>query len=417
MTGRHKKNIFRVLSMAAMIFILSGCQGSTGMNLNQIHTLVSEETKGVTDLWKIGDWSMEAFQVAEDVIHLSVEETTRIELEIENPQSALYGFVFSSSDERICKVTQDGTILGVGAGDASIIIEERFSNWKKEITVQVEELLSKGEILLSSEEISLKVGEITVVQAVVVPDDSEKNPILWSSNDEGVAVVSQKGEIRAVAKGECVITATLGKDDQIKAELRVQVTSPEGNGVSDQGTGNTNSSINESLNGGTGGSSGNGNQNSSPEQTGNSNSGALNSGTSEAEPVVNAYYMDSYAEQVLGIVNTRRAEAGLEPLTMNYTLVSAAKVRAAEIVQSFSHTRPNGTSCFTAWDEAGVGYSGAGENLAAGQWSAESAMNAWMNSEGHRANILNGSFTQIGIACYYDPDSPYGYYWVQCFIY
>jgi len=44
-------------------------------------------------------------------------------------------------------------------------------------------------------------------------------------------------------------------------------------------------------------------------------------------------------------------------------------------------------------------------------------MNAWMNSEGHKANILNDSYSQIGIACYYDPNSAYGYYWVQLFIY
>ncbi|MDE7366661.1 MAG: Ig-like domain-containing protein [Lachnospiraceae bacterium] len=416
MTGRNKKTIFGLLSMAAMIFILNGCQRSTGMNLNQLHTLVSEETKGVADLWKTRDLTLEAFQVAEDTIHLRIDETTRIELKMEDSQSALYGFVFSSSDEKVCKVTQDGTVLGVGPGDASITIEERFSDWKKEITVRVEEGHFQ-EILLSSEEVSLKVGEETMVQATVVPGDTEETEILWSSNDESVAVVSQKGSIKAIAQGECVITATLQSDDRIKAELRVQVLNPAANGNSNQGTGNTNSGINENSNGGTGGNSGSGNPGSIPGQTGNSNSGVENSGAGETGTVSNAYYVDSYAEQVLGIVNARRAEAGLSPLTMNYTLVSAAKVRAAEIVQSFSHTRPNGTSCFTAWDEAGVGYSGAGENIAGGQWSAESAMNAWMNSEGHRANILNGSFTQIGIACYYDPDSPYGYYWVQCFIY
>lgn len=421
MTGRNKKTIFGLLSMAAMIFILNGCQGSTGMNLNQLHTLVSEETKGVVDLWKTRDLTLEAFQVAEDTIHLKIDETTRIELKIEDSQSALYGFVFSSSNEKVCKVTQDGTVLGVGPGDASITIEERFSDWKKEITVQVEEGYFQ-EILLSADEVSLKVGEETVVQATVVPEDTEETEILWSSNDESVAVVSQKGSIKAIAEGECVITATLQSDDRIKAELRVQVLNPAEDGNSNQGTGNTNSGINESSNGGTGGNSGSGNSGSANSgstsgQTGNSNSGVENSGVGETGPVSNAYYVDSYAEQVLGIVNARRAEAGLEPLTMNYTLVSAAKVRAAEIVQSFSHTRPNGTSCFTAWDEAGVGYSGAGENIAGGQWSAESVMNAWMNSEGHRANILDGSFTQIGIACYYDPDSPYGYYWVQCFIY
>lgn len=351
MTGRSKKMMVGILSITAMASLLSGCQGRTGRNLNQIHTLVSGETKGITGLWEIEVWPLDTFRAAKDA-------------------------------------------------------------------AQTPEAHSGREIRLSSEEISLNTGEAAQVQAVIVPDDAEKESlILWSSNDEGVAVVSPEGEIRAVAKGECMITASLKRDGRIKAELRVQVISLEENKASAQGTGNTNSSIHENLNGGIGESSGDGNPNGSPEPAGDSNSGALDSETGEAEPMIPAYYMDAYAEQVLELVNARRAEAGLEPLSMNAALVSVARVRAAEIVQGVSHTRPNDTSCFTAWEEGGVGYSGAGENLAAGQWSAESAMNAWMNSEGHRANILNGSFTQIGIACYYAPDSPYGYYWVQCFIY
>ena len=75
----------------------------------------------------------------------------------------------------------------------------------------------------------------------------------------------------------------------------------------------------------------------------------------------------------------------------------AAQVRAAETVQSFSHTRPNGSSFSTALTEAGVSYTRSGENIAYGQSTPQQVVQAWMNSSGHRANILNGSFTTIGV--------------------
>lgn len=56
------------------------------------------------------------------------------------------------------------------------------------------------------------------------------------------------------------------------------------------------------------------------------------------------------------------------------------------------------------------------ENIASGQGSPDEVMNSWMNSEGHRANILSSDFTQVGIACYYDPNTSYKYHWVQLFI-
>lgn len=124
----------------------------------------------------------------------------------------------------------------------------------------------------------------------------------------------------------------------------------------------------------------------------------------------------SVAEAVLNLVNVERQKAGLAPLTLNLTATAAAQLRATEIVPLFSHTRPDGTTCFTALDQAGVTYRTAGENIAAGQSTPEWVMESWMNSPGHRANILNGNFTQLGVGYYYSVGTPYGHYWVQMFI-
>ena len=104
-----------------------------------------------------------------------------------------------------------------------------------------------------------------------------------------------------------------------------------------------------------------------------------------------------YASQVVALVNAERAKYGLSALRVDSRVQQAAQVRAAETVQSFSHTRPNGSSFSTALTEAGVSYTRSGENIAYGQSTPQQVVQAWMNSDGHRANILNGSFTTIGV--------------------
>lgn len=104
-----------------------------------------------------------------------------------------------------------------------------------------------------------------------------------------------------------------------------------------------------------------------------------------------------FASQVVELVNAERAKYGLSALTVDAKVQQAALVRAKESAQSFSHTRPNGSSFSTALTEAGVSYRRAGENIAYGQRTPQQVMNAWMNSSGHRANILNEDFTTIGV--------------------
>ncbi len=122
--------------------------------------------------------------------------------------------------------------------------------------------------------------------------------------------------------------------------------------------------------------------------------------------------LSDYALEVTRIVNRERAANGLSPLQYSDRLSEAALVRAAEIQSSFSHTRPNGTSCFTALTESGITYTTAGENIAYGQRSPEEVMDAWMNSSGHRANILGKNYEYIGIGVTYRNGT---YYWSQFF--
>jgi len=119
----------------------------------------------------------------------------------------------------------------------------------------------------------------------------------------------------------------------------------------------------------------------------------------------------SFASQVVAICNEYRAANGLSPLTEDGTLDSKALVRAGEIITNFDHVRPDGSSCFSILDD--YSWTACGENIAAGQTTPREVVNAWMNSEGHRANILNPSFNKIGVG--YTTGGPYGSYWVQIF--
>lgn len=121
----------------------------------------------------------------------------------------------------------------------------------------------------------------------------------------------------------------------------------------------------------------------------------------------------SYIAQIVTLVNAERAKNGLSAVTYDSTLHSAAQVRAEEIVSSFSHTRPNGTYYSSVLKEFDVSYRRSGENIAWGQKTPEEVMTAWMNSSGHRANILNASYNKIGVGCNISPSGTI--YWSQLF--
>ena len=121
----------------------------------------------------------------------------------------------------------------------------------------------------------------------------------------------------------------------------------------------------------------------------------------------------AFIQQVVDLVNAERAKEGLSPLTIDTKVQAAAQVRAQECEQLFSHTRPNGSSFATALQEQNVSYRSAGENIAWGQRSPQEVMNGWMNSEGHRANIMNANFTTIGVGYYQNANGTN--YWCQLF--
>ena len=124
---------------------------------------------------------------------------------------------------------------------------------------------------------------------------------------------------------------------------------------------------------------------------------------------------EEFKQEVFDLINAKRVANGLSALKINDEVQNVARIKAQDMVDNnyFSHTSPIYGSPFDMLKSYGISYKTAGENIA-GNSSNSGAVNAWMNSEGHRANILNSSFNYTGVAVV--ESSKYGRIYVQMFI-
>ncbi len=121
---------------------------------------------------------------------------------------------------------------------------------------------------------------------------------------------------------------------------------------------------------------------------------------------------NTFAQEILALVNKERAKVGAKPLHLAEDMQKAARVRAVELTIKYSHTRPNGKECFTVLKKQGCGV---GENIAAGANSPAAVMKLWMESPGHRKNILNPLYEELGVGYTYNSNTEFQHYWVQLF--
>ena len=121
----------------------------------------------------------------------------------------------------------------------------------------------------------------------------------------------------------------------------------------------------------------------------------------------------NYENEVIRLVNEIRVQNGLNPLTADWELSRVARYKSQDMKDNnyFSHTSPIYGSPFTMMKNFGISYKRAAENIAKGQKTPQAVVNAWMNSSGHRANILNSTYTKIGVGYVAS-----GNYWTQMFI-
>jgi uncharacterized protein YkwD len=122
----------------------------------------------------------------------------------------------------------------------------------------------------------------------------------------------------------------------------------------------------------------------------------------------------AFAEEVFRLTNIERQNAGLQTFSQTPGLTRVAEVRAKEIIARFSHTRPDGREPWSAYAENNVSYRRAAENIAAGHNTPAAVVQGWMNSEGHRANILNSNLGHLGVGVAMDETGRL--FWSQLFM-
>lgn len=285
-------------------------------------------------------------------------------------------------------------------------------------------------VSLDKSKVTLDVGETVKLNLTILPSDVTHKAYTFSTSDNRVAGIDINGVITAKADGTAQITVTT--DNGKSAQCLVTVRKPDPTSVSINES-SLKLSINDVY---TLSASNNVNSESVKYSWSSSNDNCIkiisynnktiavkavgygtatvtvktqNNVTSSCRITVSK--TDDSIKEIVRIVNNERANNGLPALANRIDLNELADIRAKEIVEKFAHTRPNGSSCFTILDN--THYMTAGENIAYGQTSASEVMTAWMNSQGHRTNILSSSFNCIGVGhCKANGID----YWVQIFI-
>ncbi|MDO4356576.1 MAG: Ig-like domain-containing protein, partial [Clostridia bacterium] len=278
-----------------------------------------------------------------------------------SPAGAQSTLTWSSSSKAKVSVSNGGVITGLAEGTATITV--KTSNGKKAtVKVQVVDPTKPTGISLSqSGTVNVYKGETVQLNAALAPA-SAKSELSWTSSNKKTATVNSNGVVTGVKEG--TVTITVKTYNGKKATVKVKVTAAPKQEVSE--------------------GSASGSQDAS---TGTDAVQSPDEGSSSDSVVSHS----SLADQVFQQVNTYRAQNGMGALKRSSALDKAAAIRAREIAEVFSHTRPDGSVWYSVSDLA------YGENIARNYQTASGVMNGWINSAGHRANILD-SYNTIGIA-------------------
>ncbi|MCB4302259.1 sporulation protein [Clostridioides difficile] len=154
--------------------------------------------------------------------------------------------------------------------------------------------------------------------------------------------------------------------------------------------------------------------NNKPED--NNNSDSTNKPDDNNNSGSTSENFSAYQKEVVDLVNIERAKAGLNPLTLDSSISNVATKKSQDMIDNnyFSHNSPTYGSPFDMLKKFGISYKTAGENIAMGQKTPKEVVNAWMNSEGHRKNIMNPNFSKIGVGV--AQKSGGSIYWTQIFV-
>ena len=287
---------------------------------------------------------------------------------------------YSSASPEIAAVDDGGLVTACGEGKTEITVSAKNDAGEilASIVADVTVAGVPNEMWLEVNELALEVGATASLAISLLPEGLKgEYTFCWVSENEEIVSVTEDGTLGAVSTGGATISVSLDGMPEIAGTCLIKVVPATGEGGTPSGDGvfyrKRNSLPGEAA------------ENPQPE-----------------------VYGEEWQRELLVLVNAARRGAGLPELKWSASLEESAVIRAGEISEVFSHDRPDGRSCFT------VNPLCRGENIAAGQKTPEEVFDSWMNSAGHRGNILNPGFSIMGVGFVY-ADDDYRYYWAQLF--
>lgn len=348
------------------------------------------------------------------------------------------------SGASLAAIRFNNTTIKLGIGETYISIIPNVSNSNSSIQMgyaRCKVVVKKAPtyVTLSKSSLTLGVGETFSIYKTI-PDDSYAGTFTWTSDNNAVATVEKTSMSNATITAKGTGTATIkvqlynGKTATCKVTVKTapkSVTINENINFLMEGQ---NATISYSTNSGSYSNRTNWSSSDSSiisvkkDKNNKATLTAKKEGTAEITVTTynNIYttckikvYKDNTEEfivEVIRLVNIERAKEGVAPLERRNDLEKVSAIRAVEISEYWSHTRPNGESIISLIKEHGIKYKVIGENIASGQETPAEVVEAWMNSPGHRKNIMNPEFTGLGVGYYFDPTLEYEHFWVQNFV-
>ena len=363
-------------------------------------------------------------------IQISVEETimpsrTRfIPVVTVYPEDAAdVSYTLTSTDERIVRPAR-GAWMAFDTGRVELVATAANGVSTRLVLNVIQPVES---IALANPEITMGLGETVALRYTVLPVDAADRSVTFFAHHESIATVSPLGAVTAINKGETTvdiisacgrITVTvnitvvvpveeitlsvarsnLAVGDQLDIGITIYPGGAEDIEISLRAS-NANVTISDNV--------------ITAASTGTVTITASAPNGVSASIEINVVDLEQFARDILRLTNEIRFHYNLLGFTQNDALTAAAVLRARESSTVFSHIRPDGRGPFTAFEETGVVFARAAENLAAGQTAPEQAINGWMNSDGHRANIVHADLRQMGVAVFMTDAGRI--YWVQMF--
>lgn len=248
-----------------------------------------------------------------------------------------------------------------------------------------------------------------------------KSKVTWSSKNKKIATVSKKGKVKGVSSGKTTIVAKVnGVKLKCKVTVKAKINKTRALVSAGENVYLKIKGANDAVK-----------WTSLDEEVATVNSAGKVTTKKEGAVTVKAVFKNKTykcritvwdssekenirdIKEVFAITNEKRANKGLKKLKLNYTLCKAATLRAGELSTDFSHVRPDGSGCFSVYQEFGFEKNSfKGENIAYGYVNADKVMTGWLNSKDHKDNILGNDYQEVGIGMYNKDGMRY---WVQLF--